>query len=93
MTQELQLGLCDNLEGWEGVGGGREVQKGGDICTYGWLMLVYGRNQHDIVKQLFFKWKQLKNAITPVWPTVPILINIASCYRTFSKLISPNTDF
>ena len=24
--------LCDNLEGWDGVGGGREVQKGGDIC-------------------------------------------------------------
>ena len=24
--------LCDNLEGWLGVGGGREVQKGGDIC-------------------------------------------------------------
>ena len=24
--------LCDNLEGWEGVGGGREVREGGDIC-------------------------------------------------------------
>ena len=24
--------LCDNLEGWNGVGGGREVQQGGDIC-------------------------------------------------------------
>ena len=24
--------LCDNLEGWDGVGGGREVQEGGDIC-------------------------------------------------------------
>ena len=23
--------LCDNLEGWYGVGGGREVQEGGDI--------------------------------------------------------------
>ena len=21
--------LCDNLEGWDGVGGGREVQEGG----------------------------------------------------------------
>ena len=25
-------GLCINLEGWEGEGDGREVQKGGDIC-------------------------------------------------------------
>ena len=24
--------LCDNLEGWEHVGGGRAVQEGGDIC-------------------------------------------------------------
>ena len=24
--------LCDNLEGWDGVRGGREVQEGGDIC-------------------------------------------------------------
>ena len=23
--------LCDNLEEWDGVGGGREVQKGGDM--------------------------------------------------------------
>ena len=24
--------LCDNLEGWDVVGGGREVQERGDIC-------------------------------------------------------------
>ena len=24
--------FCDNLEGWAGMGGGREVQEGGDIC-------------------------------------------------------------
>ena len=24
--------FCDDLEGWDGVGGGREVQEGGDIC-------------------------------------------------------------
>ena len=24
--------LCDNLEGWFGVGGGREAQESGDIC-------------------------------------------------------------
>ena len=23
--------LCDNLEGWDRVGGGRDVQEGGDI--------------------------------------------------------------
>ena len=25
--------LRDNLEGWDGVGGRREVQEGGDICV------------------------------------------------------------
>ena len=24
--------LCDDLEGWHGVGGGREVRDGGDTC-------------------------------------------------------------
>ena len=30
--RELKLGLCDNLEGGEGLGGGRKFQEGGDIC-------------------------------------------------------------
>ena len=30
--RELKLGLCDNLERWDGVGVGREIQEGGDIC-------------------------------------------------------------
>ena len=29
--RELKQGLCDNLEGWDGEGGGREVQEGGDM--------------------------------------------------------------
>ena len=28
---KLIQGLCINLEGWDGEGDGREVQKGGDI--------------------------------------------------------------
>ena len=28
---ELKLGLCDNLEGWDGMESGREVQEGGDM--------------------------------------------------------------
>ena len=31
--RKLKQGLCINLEGWDGVGDGRKVQKGGDICT------------------------------------------------------------
>ena len=29
--RELRPGLCDNLEGWDGEGGGRGVQVGGHI--------------------------------------------------------------
>ena len=31
--RKLEQGLCINLEGWDGERNGREVQKGGDICT------------------------------------------------------------
>ena len=27
------LALCDNLEAWDGVGSGRQVQEEGDMCT------------------------------------------------------------
>ena len=31
--RKLKKGLCINLEGWDGQGGGgREVQKGGNVC-------------------------------------------------------------
>ena len=30
--RKLKQGLCINLIGWDGVGDGREVQKGGNIC-------------------------------------------------------------
>ena len=29
---KLKQGLCINLEGWNGEGVGREIQKGGNIC-------------------------------------------------------------
>ena len=30
--RKLKWGLCINLEGWDGPGDGREVQKRGDTC-------------------------------------------------------------
>ena len=30
---DVKQGLCINLEGWGREGDGREVQKGGDMCT------------------------------------------------------------
>ena len=30
--RKLKQGLCINLEGWDGEGDGRQVQKEGDIC-------------------------------------------------------------
>ena len=32
MTQGTKQGLCINLEEWDGVGDGREVQEGVDLC-------------------------------------------------------------
>ena len=30
--REPSSALSDNLEGWDGVGGGRKVQEGGEMC-------------------------------------------------------------
>ena len=30
--RKLKQGLCFNLKGWEGEGGGKEFQEEGDIC-------------------------------------------------------------
>ena len=40
MAKKLTQGLCINLEEWDGEGVGREVQKGGDLCIYRWLIQV-----------------------------------------------------
>ena len=32
MTLGAQTILCDNLEGWDVVGGGKELQEGKDLC-------------------------------------------------------------
>ena len=37
--RKLKQGLCINLEGWDGVGEGREVQREG-IYVYPWLIHV-----------------------------------------------------
>ena len=48
--------LCDNLEGWDGEG----CSKGrGHMYTYGWFMLMYGRNHHNIVIILQLKIKKI----------------------------------
>ena len=49
-TGNLNLVLCDDLEGWGGEGGGG-VQGGGDTCMpYGQFILMCGKNHHNIVK-------------------------------------------
>ena len=37
--RKLKQGLCNNLEGWDGKGDGREVQKAG-VYVYLWLIHV-----------------------------------------------------
>ena len=37
--RKLKQRFCIHLEGWDGGGDGREVQKGGDICDL-WMIHV-----------------------------------------------------
>lgn len=49
-TGGLSLVLGDNLEGRNGVGG--RFRREAHVYTYGRFMLTYGRNQHNVIKQL-----------------------------------------
>ena len=56
--RKLKQGLCINLEGWDGVGDGRKVQKGVDICIpMADSCLRIDRKQQNSVKQLSFNKK------------------------------------
>ena len=49
--------LCDNLEEWDGVGGGREVQEQ-RTYVYLWLIhIVYSRKQHNLVEAITLQFK------------------------------------
>ena len=52
--------LCDDLEGWDGMGV-EEAQKvcvGGNIYAYSWFTLLYRRDWHSTVEQLYANFKK-----------------------------------
>ena len=49
--KEFNLVLCDNIRG-VGSGVGQSSRWRGHVYTYGWFMLLYGRNKHNTGKQL-----------------------------------------
>jgi len=57
-TESSHQVLCDNLEGWDGwEAGGRFKREGTYVCL--WLiMLMCGRDQYNIVKQLSANFKK-----------------------------------
>ena len=70
--------LCDNLEEWDGVGGGREVQEQGTY-VYLWLIhIVYSRNQHNLVKAITLQFKinlekeMATHSSIPAWEINPM---------------------
>ena len=47
-----KLVLCDDLEGWGGQRGWGGSPGRGHMYAYGQFMLMYGKNYHNIEKQL-----------------------------------------
>ena len=39
-------------------GGGKEAEDKEAVYSYDWFKLLYGRNQHNIVRQLSCGWKE-----------------------------------
>ena len=60
MTQELEPGLSDNLGGVVGWEVGGRLRGGGHMSSCGQSVLMYGRNQHDIVIILQLKINELR---------------------------------
>ena len=58
MAQETQTGVCINLEGCDGEGDGREVQKGGEICMADSCWRLTENNE---IQQLSFNKKNKFN--------------------------------
>ena len=53
--RELKPGLCNNVEGLDGEGRGREAQEEGDMCI---PMLILSRNQHtQFCKAIIIQFK------------------------------------
>lgn len=53
VTQGAQPAMfSDNLEGWDGVGDGQQVQEEGGIYIYIHLWLIHPVVPHNIVKHL-----------------------------------------
>ena len=61
--------LCDNLEGWDTVGSGTEIQEGGDI--YIPIADSCDRNQHSIVNQFSSNWRKLPASPTEDTGLIP----------------------
>ena len=58
VTQGAQPSALLNLEGWDGVGDGREVQEGGTYVSL-WLILVDVRQKLvQYCKASIFQWKK-----------------------------------
>ena len=53
MPREKNKKIYDNLEGWDGVGDGREAQEGGDIAVPVANSCCCMAETKTIVKQLF----------------------------------------
>lgn len=45
-----KLVLCDNPEGQGREGGGGGSELGGHMYSCGWLVLMHGKNHHNIAK-------------------------------------------
>ena len=48
----LEAGALDDPEEWYAEGSGRGVQDGEHVYTFGRFMSMYGKNHHNIIKQL-----------------------------------------
>ena len=75
--------------GWDGRWGG--VFRGRwHMFTYGWFMLMYDRNQHNIVKQLSFMKQDVQSIFLSAWNWVLLKSNFSA---EFMIIVSIQNDY
>ena len=72
--RKLKQGLCINLEGWDGEGDGKELQKGGDICMPMADSLIHGLNIPGFYAILLFTASDLASITSHIHNWVLFLL-------------------
>ena len=67
--RELNPVLCDSLKGWDGMGDGREIQGGEDICVHVAILVDVWQKPAQCCKGIIFQLEKKNYSLLQVHVT------------------------